>query len=91
MDLSTPRVMGILNITTDSFYEESRVNSPELALEKAEEMIRLGADILDVGAVSSRPGRRPATTSCMTKPTGDSRAAMTYQVSSFKKLPIRSV
>ena len=56
MDLSAPRVMGILNITPDSFYEESRVATPELALEKAREMIRLGADILDVGAVSSRPG-----------------------------------
>lgn len=56
MDLSTPRVMGILNVTPDSFYEESRVTTPELALEKAREMIQLGADILDVGAVSSRPG-----------------------------------
>ena len=56
MDLSIPRVMGILNITPDSFYEESRVSTPELALEKAREMIELGAHILDVGAVSSRPG-----------------------------------
>ena len=56
MDLSTPRIMGILNATPDSFYEGSRVPDPSRALELANEMIRQGADILDVGAVSSRPG-----------------------------------
>jgi len=56
MNLSTPRVMGILNATPDSFYDESRVPEPSLALERAREMIGQGADILDVGAVSSRPG-----------------------------------
>ena len=56
MNLSTPRVMGILNITPDSFYDESRVPEPSPALERAREMIGQGADILDVGAVSSRPG-----------------------------------
>jgi dihydropteroate synthase len=58
MDLSTPRVVGILNATPDSFYEGSRVLEPSLALEKAKEMIQEGADILEVGAVSSRPGAR---------------------------------
>ena len=56
MNLSTPRVMGILNVTPDSFYDESRVPEPSLALERAREMIGQGADILDLGAVSSRPG-----------------------------------
>ena len=56
MNLSTPRVMGIINVTPDSFYHGSRVSNPELAVEKAREMIDQGADILDVGAVSSRPG-----------------------------------
>ena len=56
MNLSTPRVMGIINATPDSFYDGSRVSEPTLALEKAREMIDQGADILDVGAVSSRPG-----------------------------------
>lgn len=56
MDLRTPRVIGIINITPDSFYGESRVSEPGLALDKAREMIEEGADILDVGAVSSRPG-----------------------------------
>jgi len=56
MNLSTPRIMGIINATPDSFYHESRAASPELAVEKAREMIDQGADILDLGAVSSRPG-----------------------------------
>ena len=56
MNLSTPRVMGIINATPDSFYGGSKVSEPALALEKAREMINQGADILDVGAVSSRPG-----------------------------------
>jgi dihydropteroate synthase len=56
MDLSIPRVMGILNTTPDSFYEGSRVADPSQALERAKQMIDQGADILDVGAVSSRPG-----------------------------------
>ncbi len=56
MNLSTPRVMGIINATPDSFYDGSRVPEPGQAVEKAREMIDQGADILDVGAVSSRPG-----------------------------------
>jgi len=56
MNLSTPRVMGIINVTPDSFYEGSRVTEAAQALEKAKEMIEEGADILDVGAVSTRPG-----------------------------------
>ena len=58
MDLSTPRVMGIINATPDSFYEGSRVPEPAQAVAKAIEMIRQGADIIDVGAVSTRPGSR---------------------------------
>lgn len=56
MDLSIPRVMGIINASPDSFFTGSRVAEPSQALEKAREMIEQGADILDVGAVSSRPG-----------------------------------
>ena len=56
MNLSHPRVMGIINTTPDSFYDGSRVPEPGQAVEKAREMIEQGADILDVGAVSSRPG-----------------------------------
>lgn len=56
MDLDKPRVMGILNITPDSFYEGSRLSSNSDILKRAESMLEDGADILDVGAYSSRPG-----------------------------------
>lgn len=56
MDLSTPRIMGIINTTPDSFYDGSRLPDPGQALERARQMIHDGAHILDVGAVSSRPG-----------------------------------
>lgn len=56
LDLETPKVMGILNITTDSFYKGSRYNSDEDILKAAERMLSEGADILDVGGYSSRPG-----------------------------------
>ncbi len=54
--LSTPWVMGILNITPDSFYKESRISTPSEAAERAEEMLKLGAKIIDIGGYSSRPG-----------------------------------
>ncbi len=56
-----PLVMGILNITNDSFYAGSRLNSLEMILEKARQMIKDGADILDIGAQSSRPGSKRIT------------------------------
>lgn len=56
MDLSSPRIMGILNATPDSFYHGSRVPEAGQAVERARQMIEQGADMLDVGAVSSRPG-----------------------------------
>lgn len=51
--------MGILNITPDSFYKKSRLNSLDDALNRAEKMIHEGADILDLGGESSRPGSKP--------------------------------
>ncbi|TLV02640.1 dihydropteroate synthase [Dyadobacter luticola] len=55
-DLSTPVVMGILNITPDSFYEGSRVGSQDQLVEKAGTMIAEGATMIDVGGYSTRPG-----------------------------------
>jgi dihydropteroate synthase len=55
LDLGVPRVMGIMNITPDSFYEGSRISSDEDVLKVAASMINDGADILDVGGYSSRP------------------------------------
>jgi len=49
-------VMGILNVTSDSFYDKSRVTSESDILNKAEKMLIEGADILDIGGYSSRPG-----------------------------------
>lgn len=57
--LSTPWVMGILNITPDSFYKESRITEPLEALERAEQMLNQGAKIIDIGGYSSRPGASP--------------------------------
>jgi dihydropteroate synthase len=56
LDLSTPAVMGILNLTPDSFYDGGQYNNTEAAIMRAEQMIEEGATILDLGAVSSRPG-----------------------------------
>jgi dihydropteroate synthase len=56
LDFSQPRIMGILNITPDSFYRGSRLMDPRVILDTATEMITEGADILDIGAYSSRPG-----------------------------------
>jgi dihydropteroate synthase len=56
LDLGLPRVMGIINITPDSFYKGSRYNSRDEILSAARKMIEEGADILDVGGYSSRPG-----------------------------------
>ena len=55
LDLSTPKLMGILNLTPDSFYDGGRNNNIENALKKTEEFLSDGADILDLGAYSSRP------------------------------------
>jgi dihydropteroate synthase len=56
LDLETPLIMGILNITPDSFYKGSRYNSDSEILKSASEMLVQGADILDIGGYSSRPG-----------------------------------
>lgn len=56
IDLNTPKVMGILNLTPDSFYSGSR-NKPDTAfLKNAESMLEEGAAFLDVGGYSTRPG-----------------------------------
>ncbi|WP_204281870.1 dihydropteroate synthase [Pontibacter burrus] len=56
LSLDTPLVMGILNITPDSFYPGSRLSSAEEAVERARVMLSEGADILDIGGYSTRPG-----------------------------------
>lgn len=55
VDLSSPKIMGILNITPNSFYDGGKYKSDAAFLKHAEEMIAQGADFIDVGAYSSKP------------------------------------
>lgn len=61
MPLDEPVVMGILNVTDDSFFDGSRVASPVDMVCRAKAMLAAGAGILDVGACSTRPGSTPVT------------------------------
>jgi dihydropteroate synthase len=56
VDLTTPLVMGILNITPDSFYDGGRYDSLDKALQHSASMLEEGASIIDIGACSTRPG-----------------------------------
>lgn len=56
LSLESPKVMGILNITPDSFYSGSRKSDPKSILLAAEKMLEEGATFLDIGGYSSRPG-----------------------------------
>lgn len=56
VEYQRPVVMGILNVTADSFYDGGRHASPAQMVEHARQLLAEGADIIDVGAVSSRPG-----------------------------------
>ena len=55
LDLTTPQVMGILNVTPDSFYSDSRMQTQEEIAVRARQIIDEGASIIDIGAYSSRP------------------------------------
>ncbi|MED5452349.1 MAG: dihydropteroate synthase [Candidatus Thermoplasmatota archaeon] len=57
-----PRIMGVLNLTPDSFHEKSRLNSIESAVSRAIEMVEEGADWIDIGGESTRPGAAPVDT-----------------------------
>lgn len=61
LDLSQPRLMGVLNVTPDSFSDGGRHNSPDAALRHAELMLAEGAEFIDVGGESTRPGAAPVT------------------------------
>ena len=61
LDLSRPRVMGILNVTPDSFSDGGMFVGREQALDHARRMAADGADIIDIGGESSRPGATPVT------------------------------
>ena len=58
IDLDSPKIMGILNMTPDSFFDGGKNNSVEKALTRTEKMLNDGADFIDVGGVSTRPGAK---------------------------------
>lgn len=58
VDLSTPKVMGIVNITPDSFYENSRFTEEKKLLEQVGQQLTDGATFIDIGAMSTRPGSK---------------------------------
>ncbi|NVK72784.1 dihydropteroate synthase [Marinomonas sp. CT5] len=62
LDLSLPHVMGILNVTPDSFSDGGAFNSLDAALRQSEKMIQEGGSIIDVGGESTRPGASPVST-----------------------------
>ncbi len=59
LDLSTPKVMGIVNVTPDSFSDGGRFSSADKAIAHAHDLVAQGADILDIGGESTRPGATP--------------------------------
>lgn len=59
IDLSRPRVMGVLNVTPDSFSDGGEIASVDRAVSRARAMVGEGADIIDVGGESTRPGAEP--------------------------------
>jgi len=63
IDLTTPKVMGILNVTPDSFYDGGKHETRQSVLRHAERLISEGADFIDIGGYSSRPGAADVTES----------------------------
>ena len=61
LELSTPQVMGILNVTPDSFYAESRQQTATDIALRTKQILQEGGSIIDVGACSTRPGSEPVT------------------------------
>ena len=62
LDLSRPHVMGILNITPDSFSDGGRFNQRDAALDRARQMVQAGATLIDIGGESTRPGAAAVST-----------------------------
>jgi len=61
LPLGRPLVMGVVNVTPDSFYDGGRYGTPQAAIAQARRLAEEGADLLDVGGESSRPGAAPVT------------------------------
>ena len=61
LDLSSPKIMGILNVTPDSFYDGGVYSNEKEVLKQVEKMILDGVDIIDIGGYSSKPGAKTIT------------------------------
>ena len=61
VDLSSPKIMGILNVTPDSFYDGGKYDSIDSSLKQCEKLIKEGASFVDVGAISTAPGANELT------------------------------
>lgn len=62
MDLGRPQVMGILNVTPDSFYAASRQQTEREIADRVTQIVKEGASMIDIGACSTRPGSTPVST-----------------------------
>ena len=63
LDMDRPRIMGVVNVTPDSFYDGGRLPTADAAIEHGAALIEAGADILDIGGESTRPGSEAVTES----------------------------
>ena len=72
IDLAEPRVMGIINITPDSFYDGGATTTETQIIKQASKMIEQGATFLDVGGYSSRPGATDISQQARNKSCGSS-------------------
>ncbi len=58
LDFQSPRIMGVLNLSPDSFYDGGKFQQEKIRVKKVEQMLQDGADIIDIGAVSTQPGAK---------------------------------
>ena len=58
LDFSKPKIMGVLNLTPDSFFDGGKFNQEKHWIEQTAKMLKEGADIIDLGAISTRPGQK---------------------------------
>lgn len=80
-----PLIMGILNLTPDSFFKGSRIKDTDYLLKKADEMVKNGVDIFDVGGQSTRPGATRVSENEELDRIGDAILALTRE---FHSIPI---
>lgn len=87
LDLSTPKVMAILNVTPDSFYDGNNYVNESSISSKIDELIMNGADIIDIGAMSSKPGAKEIS---VAEEIGRLKPALKY-LNSLSSTPIISI